>query len=112
VTDVKYRMSLALIRDLAEAGIRVAAVAVKSSAGAAPLGFSSRYVSDTALLPEADYENALYSFCEFIYQRDGKKPALLPVGSAIAVPLSRKEVRERFWPCAASACRRRKRFLS
>lgn len=89
-------MSLALMRDLAEAGIRVAAAGTKSPAGGLPLGFSSRAASETVLLPEEEYENALYDFCASLFEREGKRPALLPVGAATLSLLSREEVRERF----------------
>ena len=47
ITDVHYRMSLALIRDLAEAGIRV--VVCENSNSQLPLGFYSRYIDKSHL---------------------------------------------------------------
>ena len=94
VTDVKYRMSLALMRDLAEAGIRVAAAGTKSPAGGLPLGFSSRAASETVLLPEEEYKTAVM-LLRFLFERR-QTPALLPVGAATLSPPLAEEVSERF----------------
>ena len=47
ITDVHYRMSLALIRDLAQAGVRV--VCCERAGAGAPLGFSSKYAGEKVL---------------------------------------------------------------
>ena len=53
MTDVHYRMSLALIRDLAQAGVRT--VCCEREGVAAPLGVVSKYTDETVLLPRASW---------------------------------------------------------
>lgn len=100
VTDVHYRMSLALIRDLAQAGVRVVACerAEHAQEGAAPLGFSSRYTQRTVTLPTAGYLDALYDLCAQLCE-GGQCPALLPVGAATLAALAKEQ--ERFSAVAA-----------
>ena len=79
VTDVHYRMSAALIRDLAEAGVRV--IACETDEFSAPLGFSSKAVTRTVTLPQQGLTDGLYDLCRQIAEGTGEKPALLPVGA-------------------------------
>ena len=51
ITDVKYRMALSLIRDLADAGIPV--IACHSGEGR-PYAFDAKGVIRTAILPDPD----------------------------------------------------------
>ena len=53
ITDVHYRMSLALIRDLAEAGVRL--ICCEREGMASPLGFRSRHVRESVLLPAKEF---------------------------------------------------------
>lgn len=94
VTDVHYRMSLALIRDLAQAGVRV--ICCERRGVSAPLGFASRYTARTALLPETGWPDALYDLCAAVAAEEGERPALLPVGAATLAELAREPARERF----------------
>ena len=74
VTDVKYRMSLALIRDLADAGVKV--IACEYEGERFPLGFESKAVSERVTLPRENTADALLRLCK-------KHPgaALMPVGA-------------------------------
>ena len=94
ITDVHYRMSLALIRDLGERGVHT--VCCEKADERYPLGFFSKYCSETRTLPPDDYENALYEVCETYAEKDGGKPALLPVGAKTLATLAEDFVRERF----------------
>lgn len=76
ITDVQYRMSLALIRELAAAGVTVYTCAPQGAG--VPLGAYSRYTKDFTVLPD---EEALCDLLRQIGQAEGCKPALLPVGA-------------------------------
>ena len=92
VTDVHYRMSLALIRDLAQAGVRV--VCCEREDQPAPLGFASKYPTERVRLPRDGMLDALGGLCRRLAQEEGARPALLPVGAATLSALSR--AREEF----------------
>lgn len=92
ITDVHYRMSLALIRDLAQAGVRT--VCCEREGVPAPLGFVSKWAGETVLLPREGWLEALYDLCARLAEREGERPALLPVGALTLAALA--EERERF----------------
>lgn len=92
ITDVHYRMSLALIRDLAQAGVRT--VCCEREGVPAPLGFASKYTAETVFLPREGWADALYELCARLTETEGERPALLPVGAATLAALA--EERERF----------------
>ena len=97
ITDAKYRMSLALIRDLAQAGVRVIACQTedcRDDPASPPLGFSSRWVSQCRWLPTDTMADSLYELCREVWQQEGERPALLPVGAATLAVLSAQ--RDRF----------------
>ncbi len=94
LTDVNYRMSLALIRSLGEAGVRVEACQRQN--GTVPIGFFSKYCAARHPLPEDGWLDALYDVCAACLARDGSRPALLPVGAATLRVLAEPAVRERF----------------
>ena len=97
ITDVKYRMSLALIRDLAQAGVRVVVCQTedcRDNPASPALGFSSRWVSQRHWLPVKGMLDALYGLCEEVFRQEGERPALLPVGAATLAALAGE--RERF----------------
>ena len=96
VTDVKYRMSLAVIRDLGAAGVRVIACHKDDQDGAPPLGFYSKHTSERHVLPANGYEDGLYSLCRQISETDGRRVALLPIGAATLAMLADGTTRERF----------------
>lgn len=94
VTDVHYRMSLALIRDLAQAGVKV--ICCERENVPAPLGFASKYAARAVTLPAAGYLEALHDLCAQVSREEGENPALLPVGAATLALLS--ENRAKFDP--------------
>ena len=96
VTDAHYRMSVSLIRDLSDRGVRV--VACEKASIKNPVGFASRGVLRCVRLPEEGYLDALLALCREILAQEGEKPALLPVGAKTLALLS--EHRERFSPVA------------
>lgn len=97
VTDVHYRMSLALIRDLGQAGVTVITCEReehRSNAASPALGALSRYISRHAWLPDGGYLDALYALCQEIGEVYHCRPALLPVGAKTLAALAAD--RERF----------------
>lgn len=97
VTDVHYRMSLALIRDLGQAGVEVITCERERyrSKGAVPaLGALSRFTSRHVWLSDGNYLGELYSLCRTIREERGSCPALLPVGARTLAALAGE--RERF----------------
>lgn len=77
ITDVRYRMSLPVIRSLGQAGLTITAADLEGTDNGKSLGFYSRYTSKTLLLPDpesTDYLNALKNAC------GDTKPAIFPVG--------------------------------
>ena len=84
VTDVHYRMSLALVRTLGEAGVEVITCerdGRRGSPDAPPLGALSRRAARHVWLPEEGYLDALLELCRETGQGKGCRPALLPVGA-------------------------------
>ena len=82
VTDVHYRMSLALIRDLAQAGVEVITCEqsrCRGSGTSPALGALSRYASRHVWLEGPE---ALRDLCREIGLARDCRPALLPVGAA------------------------------
>lgn len=92
ITDVHYRMSLALIRDLAQAGVRT--VCCEREGVPAPLGFRSKYAGESVLLPREGWLDALFDLCARLAGKEGERPALLPAGAATLAALAAE--RERF----------------
>lgn len=92
ITDVHYRMSLALIRDLAQAGVRT--VCCEREGVPAPLGFASKYARETVLLPRESWPEVLCELCARLTREEQERPALLPVGAATQAALSAE--RDRF----------------
>ncbi len=91
VTDAHYRMSVALIRDLADAGVRV--VACEKEAFQQPVGFCSRGAARRVQLPEQGYLDALYALCREEMEASGEKPALLIVGAQTLALVSGAQAR-------------------
>lgn len=88
ITDVHYRMSPALIRVLAKAGVKIY-TCEKESYTSLP-GARSKYVAKHFPLPEENYAEALYRLAEELGKQEHCKPALLPVGAATLQLLSRR----------------------
>ena len=69
VTDAHYRMSVALIRDLAEAGVQV--IACEQPGFLKPVGFASRAAWQCYELPEGDVADGLLALCRDVTSRCG-----------------------------------------
>ncbi len=85
VTDVHYRMSPALVRDLGQAGVTVVTcekASCKDNPAAPALGALSRYAARHVWLPDGEYGDALLSLCRETATWEGSRPALLPVGTS------------------------------
>lgn len=85
VTDIHYRMSLALIRDLGESGVTV--ICCESNRycdkrSTPPLGALSRHCFRHVWLPEERYMDSLFDLCSEVGEEYRCRPALLPVGAA------------------------------
>ena len=87
VTDTHYRMSVSLIRDLFDRGVRV--VACEKASIEAPVGFASRGTAQCVRLPDKEYEAALLALCREVLEIEGEKPVLLPVGAKTLAMVSR-----------------------
>ena len=85
VTDVHYRMSLALIRELDQSGVEVITCereGHRDSRSSPALGALSRHASRHVWLPEEGYLEGLWELCREIGLGRECRPALLPVGAA------------------------------
>ena len=85
VTDVHYRMSLALIRDLSQAGAEVITCEGerhRANPASPALGAMSRHTSRHVWLPEGRGAEPIGELCREIMEERGERPALLPVGAA------------------------------
>ncbi|MCX8131273.1 MAG: ATP-grasp domain-containing protein [Clostridia bacterium] len=85
VTDVRYRMSLAIIRSLGKKGIPVTAVEYDTTPYKSALGFFSRYTRKKEFLPGAPYENTAFinkiiNLASVSTDSQFVKPVLIPVG--------------------------------
>lgn len=96
VTNASYRMVLAFMRDLADKGIRVVACYY----GEEPYTLRSNSVDTAVKVPDPyiypnDYVNVLFSICKDIFEKEGEKPALLPINTKELEILSQPIVRSR-----------------
>ncbi len=91
ITDVKYRMSLALIRTLGEKKVKIIACEsekCRNNKSSPPLGFYSKHCSESVYLSEENYADELYALCERVYHEDGERPSLITVGAATTALIS------------------------
>ncbi|MFI3249965.1 MAG: ATP-grasp domain-containing protein [Eubacteriales bacterium] len=84
VTDVQYKMSLALLRDLVAEGYTV--IPCSSDKVLPPLGFSVSGVDRTVVLPDVgksphDYLQALLELAEECLVESEERPVILPIGA-------------------------------
>ena len=91
VTDAHYRMAVALLRDLRDAGVTV--IACEMDTNPAPVGFAVRGLARCVTLPKSGYDDALFALCEAVFRENGEKPALLPVGAATLAMLASQHAR-------------------
>ena len=85
VTDVHYRMSLALIRDLSQAGVEVITCeweGHRENPASPALGAMSRHTSRHVWLPEDQGAEPIRELCREVMEERGARPALLPAGAA------------------------------
>ena len=97
ITDVHYRMSLALVRDLGEAGVRVICCEsdlLRDQLSAPPLGALSRYCERHVWLSENHYLDSLVNLCLEVGEAYSCRPVLLPVGAATLAAVAAE--RDRF----------------
>jgi len=94
ITDVRFRMSLAIIRDIAKTDAKI--IAVEFDKKTPPLGFYSKYVSESVMMNKDTYLDELYQLCEREYKENGEKPALLTVSPATTDLFMSDSVRSRF----------------
>ncbi len=81
VTDVRYRMSLSIIRALGRKGIKVIAAENKSTSKSAALGFYSKYSNEKILLSDADKSESSFIKDLIAYAANSyQKAVLIPVG--------------------------------
>ncbi|RCX12383.1 putative ATP-grasp superfamily ATP-dependent carboligase [Anaerobacterium chartisolvens] len=97
ITDVHYRMSLAVIRSLGRRKIPVTAVEYENIPVKSALGFYSKYTSQRKLIPcaSSDRDTFISSVLELSKQAaqdSGSLPVLIPVGlgSLMAISLNRE----------------------
>jgi len=96
VTDARYRMSLAVIRSLGRAGVRVIAQEERETPPRAAIGFHSRYTRETLLTSSPSREPD--RFVDDLLRAGEPGDVLIPVSlpSIFAVSQRLREVRERF----------------
>lgn len=82
VTDIHYRMSLAVVRELGEAGVTVICCESERHCADAPLGALSRYCAQQHRLPAENECDALLALCREVGAQYHCRPALLPLGAA------------------------------
>lgn len=99
VTDVRFRMSLAILRDLADAGVKVIAVEHENLTPA--LGFFSNKVSESYFFAKESYLDDLFSLCKKEYEKTGKKPVLMPTSIATLNLLVEENTKTRFLEVAS-----------
>jgi len=87
ITDIKYRMTLTAIWSLGKKGISITAVEFDDTKPNERIGFFSKYISNTRVIPspkrdESLFVSGLISVGKEIYQRTNEKPVLIIPGSA------------------------------
>ncbi len=98
VTDVNYRMTLSLVRDLADRHIHVVAC---YAGDYLPFPAKSKAVDKAVRLPDGRTDpdaflNALFETCKQLCRDDGERPALIPAGTRTIELLCPKAVQKRF----------------
>ena len=92
ITDIHYRMAVALIRDMVESKARV--ICCERESVRAPIGFCCKGVERCITFSDEDWIESLYALCAEVKAQEGEAPALLPVGAATMGQLATQ--RERF----------------
>ncbi|MFZ5353117.1 MAG: ATP-grasp domain-containing protein [Bacillota bacterium] len=90
ITDVRYRMSLPIIRSLGKKGIRVTAAEKVSTPSASALGFYSKYTADRLSLSDSEKNEKIFITDLVNYASNvDSKPVLIPVGIHSLMAVSR-----------------------
>ena len=92
ITDIRYRMTLAIIRDLGERGVRVIGCDTRED----PVGSFSKYCRDARVFQKEKYIDSLFDLCAQVYKEEGERPALLVVGVETLAALAEPETSARF----------------
>lgn len=79
VTDVRYRMSLPLIRSLGQRGLPVIAAERQETPARTALGFYSKYTTQRLRLPNPNEQTSFLSLLDAICKDNGS-PVVFPVG--------------------------------
>lgn len=81
VTDVRYRMSLPVIRSLGKEGFHITATERTLCKNGAELGFYSKYTSETAYISDAE-ENPTQFIADLkeLSEKQSARPVIIPVG--------------------------------
>ncbi len=101
VTDVRYRMSLPVIRSLGKSGVPVVSVERNECSPKSALGFYSKYSKNNILISDAENKEAFWSDLAALCGDLSERPVIIPVG--ISTLLTLCEERERlsqFADCA------------
>lgn len=98
ITSANYRMTMALMRDLADNGITIIACYYGNSE---PFTVKSKSVSKAVQVPdskqnEQGFIEAVYGVCKSAYEVSKDKPVLLPISTKDLEILSLPEVHDRF----------------
>lgn len=104
VTDVNFKMALAIIRDLGELGITIIACQSDDrdeNNSKEPLGFYSKYVSKKKWLTNMNvsqdkYIDDLYNVCKEASSKANEPCVLIPVGAKTLQLLAEDRVRNKF----------------
>lgn len=92
VTDVRYRMSLPVIRALGRENIPVIAAERSACAKGAALGFYSKYSTATARITDPVEDcGAFLADLKALAEKQATRPVIIPVGIASLLELCRKD---------------------
>ena len=97
VTDVRYRMSLPVIRSLGRKGFHITATERTVCKKGSELGFYSKHTAETAYISDAEENPAQFvSDLKKLSEKQAERPVIIPVGitSLLAMCVRRDEITE------------------
>ena len=101
VTDVRYRMSLPVIRSLGKSGIPVISAERNECDLKSALGFYSKYSKMNTLISDAENKEAFFSDLQSLCENFSERPVIIPVGISTLLALcSERERLLQFADCA------------
>ena len=81
ITDVRYRMSLPVIRSLGKEGFHITATERVACKKGSELGFYSKHASETAYISDAEENPSQFvADLENLSKKQGARPVIIPVG--------------------------------